>query len=49
MARVSEPLHDRAQALRYTSGRVADAMVIHQEEPHERSVQTGERCVNHTE
>ena len=34
MARVGEPLHDRAQALRHTGGRVSDAVVVHEEKPH---------------
>ena len=38
MTRVCEPLHDRPQALRHAGGRVADAVVIDQEKPHEPSV-----------
>jgi hypothetical protein len=48
VAGVRKPSHDRAEALRHTRSRVADAVVIHQEKPHELSVQTEERCVNNT-
>jgi hypothetical protein len=34
MARVCEPFHDRAQALRDTSGRIADAVVVHEQKAH---------------
>ena len=37
MAGIGEPLHDRAQALRHTGGRVADAVVIGEKEPHNRA------------
>jgi hypothetical protein len=46
MAGVGEPFHDRAQALRHAGGRVADAMVIDEEESHNVSVQTVNRHVN---
>ena len=34
MTGVGEPLHDRAQALRHAGGRVADAVVVDEEKPH---------------
>ena len=34
VAGVGEPVHDRAQALRHAGGRVADAVVVDEEEPH---------------
>ena len=34
MTGVCQPLHDRAQALRHAGGWVTDAVVIHEEKPH---------------
>jgi hypothetical protein len=40
MSGIGEPFDDRPQALRDPGNRVADAVIVHQEEAHDRSVQT---------
>jgi hypothetical protein len=35
VARVGQPFHDRAQALRHSGRRIADAMIVRQQKPHE--------------
>jgi hypothetical protein len=35
MSRVRKPLDDRTKTLRYTSGRIADAVVVHEKKPHD--------------
>ena len=35
MTRIREPLHDRAETLRDARGRIADAVIVHEEKPHD--------------
>ena len=46
MTRVFQPLDDGSQALRHARGRVADAVVVHQQKSHDRAYRPDRKHVN---